>query len=99
MKVNQILTERLVNSSWLQSVSYYGMRNRLFPGEELIVFKVKGNPKSYIVRGLTRQDYKDWIKSPSKGRFYHVLKKKFNRDWYMSNPFRIIKYDTVKPTK
>lgn len=99
MKISQILTERLVNSSWLQSVSYYGMRNRLFPGEELIVFKVKGNPKTYIVRGLTRQDYKDWINSPSKGKFYHVLKKKFNRDWYLTNPFRIIKYNTVKPTK
>ena len=46
MKVKQILNERLVNSSWLQSVSYYGLANKLFPGEELIVFKVKGNPKN-----------------------------------------------------
>lgn len=95
MKVKQILNERLVNSSWLQSVSYYGLANKLFPGEELIVFKVKGNPKSYIVRGLTRKDYKDWLNSPSKGKFYHLLKNKFRRDWYLTNPFRIIKYGNI----
>ena len=49
MKIKQILNERLVNSSWLQSVSYYGFRNHLFPGEEIITFKIKGNPKTYIV--------------------------------------------------
>lgn len=99
MKIKQILNERLVNSSWLQSVSYYGFRNRLFPGEELIVFKVKNNPKTYIVRGLTRQDYKDWISAPSKGRFYHYLKHKFNREWYLTNPFRIINYGHINPTR
>ena len=99
MKIHQILNEKLVSSSWLQDVSYYGRRNKLFPGEEVITFKVKGNPKTYIVRGLTRHDYVDWIKSPSKGRFYHAVKKKFNRDWFTSNPFKIISRAKVKPTK
>ena len=92
MKIKQILNERLVNSSWLQSGSYYGFRNHLVPGEEIITFKVKGNPKTYIVRGLTRKDFKDWIDKNSKGRFYHLIKNKFRRDWYLTNPFRIINY-------
>lgn len=99
MKINMILNEKLVSSSWLKDVSYYGRRNKLFPGEEIITFKVHNNPKTYIVRGLTRHDYVMWIKSPSKGKFYHAIKKKFNRDWYMKNPFRIINYGKVKPTK
>lgn len=99
MKIKQILNERLVNSSWLQDVSYYGRHNQYFPGEEIITFKVKRNPKTYIVRGCTRKDYIDWIKAPSKGRFFRVLQKKFNRDWYLTNPFRIIKGIKVRPTK
>lgn len=92
MKIHQLLQEKLVNSSWLESVNYYGFGNKIFPGEELIVFRIKNNPKSYIVRGLTRKDFKDWLESPSKGKFYHYLKKRFRRDWFLSNPFRIIKY-------
>lgn len=99
MKIKQLLNEKLVNSSWLQSVSYYGFRNHLFPGEELITFKVKGNPKTYIVRGLTKKDYIDWIHSPSKGKFYHYLKKKFDRSWYLTNPFRIINYGSLNKGK
>lgn len=99
MKVKQILNERLVNSSWLQDISYYGRHNSIYPNEELIVFKVKGNPKTYIVRGCTRNDYREWLKSPSKGKFYHILKKKFNRNWYLTNPFRPIPGVKVRPTK
>lgn len=99
MKVKQILNERLVNSSWLQDVSYFGRHNSLYPGEEIITFKVKGNPKTYIVRGCTRNDYREWLKSPSKGKFYHILKKKFNRNWYLTNPFRPIPGVKVRPTK
>ena len=62
MKIKQLLCEKLVNSSWLRDVSYYGRNNRLFPGEEIITFKVHNNPKTYIVRGLTRHDYIQWIK-------------------------------------
>ena len=70
-----------------------------FPGEEIITFKVKGNPKTYIIRGCTRRDYVEWLKSPSKGKFYHILKKKFNRNWYLTNPFRPIPGIKVRPTK
>lgn len=99
MKIKNILNERLVNSSWLQDVSYYGRHNFFFPGEEIITFKVKGNPKTYIIRGCTRRDYVEWLKSPSKGKFYHILKKKFNRNWYLTNPFRPIPGIKVRPTK
>ena len=89
MKIHAFLTERLVNSSWLQDVTYHNRHNQIFPGEEIITFKVQKNPKTYIVRGLTRKDYLDWIKAPSKGKFYHAIKKKFARGWYDTNPFRI----------
>lgn len=99
MKIKTILNERLVNSSWLQDVSYYGRHNKYFPGEEIITFKVKRNPKTYVVRGCTRQDYLDWIKSKSKGKFYHIIKHKFNRDWFLTNPFRIISREKIRPTR
>lgn len=99
MKIKTLLQEKLVNSSWLQSISYYGKGNKLFPGEELIVFKVKHNPKTYIVRGLTKKDFQQWMSSESKGKFFHILKHKFNRDWYLTNPFRIINYGRIKPTR
>ncbi len=100
MKLKQILCEKLVNSSWLKDISYYGRHNKLFPGEEIITFKVKNNPKTYIIRGLTRKDYIDWaVKSPSKGKMFHILKHKFNRDWFMTNPFRITSYAKIKPRR
>lgn len=99
MKIKEFLVEKLVQSSWLQDISYYNRHNRLFPGEEIITFKVHGNPKTYIVRGLTRNDYLEWIKSGSKGKFYHMLKHRFARGWYETNPFRIIDRSKIKPTK
>ena len=62
MKIKSFLIEKLVQSSWLEDISYYNRHNRMFPGEEVITFRVKGNPKTYIVRGLTRHDYIEWIK-------------------------------------
>ena len=53
MKVSTLLQERLVNSSWLKDVSYYGRRNRFFPGEEIITFKVQKNPKKQKGAKLT----------------------------------------------
>lgn len=96
MKVRSFLIEKLVNSSWLQDVSYYNRHNKLFPGEEIITFKVYGNRKTYIVRGLTRHDYIQWIKAPSKGKFYHYIKHKFARGWYDTNPFRITDRTKIK---
>lgn len=99
MKIKEFLVEKLVSSSWLQDISYYGRHNNLFPNEEIITFKVQGNPKIYIVRGLTRKDYIDWLKSSSKGKFYHLLKHKFARGWYETNPFRVIDRSKIKPNR
>ena len=100
MKLNTLLLEHLVNSSWIEDISYYGRHNKMFPGEEIITFRVKtGARKTYIVRGLTRRDYINWIKSPSKGRMFHVLKHEFARGWWATNPFRIIDYSKIKPSK
>lgn len=41
MKVSTLLQERLVNSSWLKDVSYYGRRNRFFPVKKLSHLKFK----------------------------------------------------------
>ena len=101
MKIKTFLNEKLVNSSWLQDISYYGRHNKMYPGEEIITFKVKNNPKTYIVRGCTRKDYLDWVSpnTTSKGKFYHIIKKKFNRDWFLTNPFKPIPGIKVRPTK
>ena len=99
MKINNILQEQKVNSSWLTDVSYYGRHNSIFPNEEIITFKVKNNNKTYIVRGLTRKDYIDWIKSPSKGKFFHYIKHFFDRSWYLTNPFKIISRKKITPRK
>ncbi len=99
MKVREFLVERLVQSSWLTDISYHSRHNTLFPGEEVITFRVKNNPKTYIVRGLTRKDYVDWLKAPSKGKMYHVLKHKFAQGWWTTNPFRIIDRSKIKPTR
>ena len=98
MKIRSFLIERLVNSSWLEDISYYNRHNTMFPGEEIITFKVHGNRKTYIVRGLTHHDYLEWIKSPSKGRMYHVLKHKFARGWWATNPFRILDRSKIRPS-
>lgn len=97
MKIKTFLVEKLVDSSWLKDVSYYNRHNKFFPGEEIITFQVKGNPKTYIVRGCTRKDYLDWIKSNSKGKFYHYLKHQFARGWYDTNPFRITDRRKINP--
>jgi hypothetical protein len=100
MKVSTILNEQLVQSSWIEDITYRGRQNKLFPGEELIIFKVRDNPKSYICRGVTRKDFLDWIRSPSKGKFWHkIFKHIINRDWFLKNPFRIINYGKIKPHK
>lgn len=99
MKIRQFLCEKLVQSSWLTDIHYYNRHNKLFPGEEIITFRVKGNNKTYIVRGLTRNDYIEWIQSSSKGKFYHYLKNKFARGWYSENPFQVIDRSKIKPTR
>jgi hypothetical protein len=100
MKLSLFLNEQLVQSSWIEDISFKGRHNMLFPGESFITFKVKGNPKTYICRGVTRKDFLDWINSPSKGRYWHqIFKHIINRDWYLTNPFRIVNYGKIKPNK
>ena len=45
------------------------------------------------------EDFKEWISSSSKGKFYHMLKHRFARGWYETNPFKIIDRSKIKPTK
>ena len=73
-----ILLERRVSSSWLEDIVYRGRNNKIFPGEELILFKTKKKPTVYICRGLTHQDYLNWINAPSKGKYFRVIQKEYD---------------------
>ena len=95
----QALFEQRVNSSWMENIIYRGRNNALFPGEELILFKVKNNKKVYIVRGLRRKDYLDCVRAPSKGKYFRVIQKKYDHSWFYYAPeFTIIKFSKVEPT-
>ena len=64
-----------------------------------ILFKVKNNKKVYIVRGLRRKDYLDWVRAPSKGKYFRVIQKKYDHSWFYYAPeFTIIKFSKVEPT-
>lgn len=95
----QLLKEQRVASSWMQDIIYRGRQNSLFPGEELILFKVKNNKKVYIVRGLRKKDYLDWINASSKGKYFRVIQQKYDHSWFYYAPqFTIIKFSKVEPT-
>lgn len=92
----QLLLERRVDSSWLEDIVYRGKHNTIFPGEELIFFKAKKNPKMYICRGLTHNDYVKWINADSKGKYFRQIQNDYDNTWFEYTPdFRIIKFDKI----
>lgn len=96
-----ILLERRVSSSWLEDIVYRGRNNKMFPGEELILFKTKKKPTVYICRGLTHQDYLNWINAPSKGKYFRVIQKEYDNTWFeyhgdeKNHTFWIVKFDKI----
>ena len=68
-----ILLEKLVDSFWLKTVTYFGKANKIFPGDDFLAFKTKMSPTTYICRFMIPEEfkrfYKCWIDSKSKGAF------------------------------
>lgn len=95
MKLEKLLLETAVNSSWITDISYHSRHNRVFPGEPYITFTTKNNNKTYIIRGVSRKTFNTWLKFPSKGKFWHAIKNKIDRSWFTSKPFQITKWSKV----
>lgn len=73
MKLNEIiLKEESVLSSWISDLFLVSGSN----GDITIVL---GNGRRYSVKNVGNQIYQQWLKSPSKGQFWHKnIKDKYN---------------------
>ena len=63
MRLDEILLEKKVESSWITDISY----NR----SKRILTMNLSNGKSFIIPGVSRTTFDQWTRSPSKGRYYH----------------------------
>ena len=63
MKAVEILNEKPVESAWITDLVY----NR--PNKVLTMRLSDGS--SYSIPAITRTMFERWIRSPSKGRFFH----------------------------
>ena len=103
-KEKHLLLEKLVDSSWLKTVTYFGKANKIFPGEDFITFRVKDNPTTYICRfyipGECKRLYKQWLNAPSKGAFWWSKFRRFiRRDWFKTIPDSNDKWGVPKTAK
>lgn len=63
MRALEILKEKSVESSWITDLTY----NR--PNKTLTMRLSNG--KVFSIPGITRTTFEQWIKSQSKGRYFH----------------------------
>jgi len=63
MRLQELLLEKPVLSSWITDLTY----NR--PNRTLTMRL--NNGKAYSIPGLTRSMFERWTRSPSKGKFFH----------------------------
>jgi hypothetical protein len=63
MRITEILCEKSVTSSWITDITY----NR--PNK--IITMTLSNGRSFSIPGVTRAMFERWVKSPSKGQFFH----------------------------
>lgn len=73
MKLAEILTEKPVQSSWITDLVY----NR--PNKTLTMRLSNG--RAFSIPGITRTMFERWVKSPSKGQFFH----NYIKDSYLVN--------------
>lgn len=100
-----LLLEKLVKSSWLKTVTYYGKANRVFPGEDFLTFKTKDSPTLYICRfyipGECKRFYKRWTDpNTDAGKFWWWVRRLIRRDWFKTIPHSHDRYgvpQTAKP--
>lgn len=63
MKAWEVLNEKPVESAWISDLIY----NR--PNKTLTMRLSNG--KRYSIPGITRTTFEKWVKSPSKGEYFH----------------------------
>ena len=63
MRAEEFISEKVVQSSWISDVTY----NR--PNKTLTMRLSNG--KSYSIPAASRTEFEKWVKSGSKGRFFH----------------------------
>lgn len=66
MKINDIIVEKVVQSSWLRDIKF-NRRKKIARMDT----ESKGIRRSYYIHGMTRYQFDRWHNSPSKGRFFH----------------------------
>jgi len=63
MRANEILNEKPVESTWISDI-LYNRPNRT-------VTMRLSNGKSFSIPGVSRTGFEKWLKSPSKGAYFH----------------------------
>jgi hypothetical protein len=63
MKASEILNEKPVESSWITDLVYNRPNKR--------VTMRLSNGRSFSIPGVTRTTFEQWVKSGSKGRYFH----------------------------
>lgn len=63
MKIKEILCEKPVESAWISDLTY----NR--PNKTLTMRLSNG--KNFSIPGITRATFDQWVKSQSKGAYFH----------------------------
>ena len=70
MKLEEFLTEKAVQSTWIASLTH----NR--PNKVLTM--VLSNGRTFSIPNITRTTFERWSRAPSKGRYYHqYIKNKY----------------------
>ena len=63
MRAEEIICEKPVESAWITDLTY----NR--PNKTLTMRLSNG--RTYSIPGITRSIFDQWIKTPSKGKYFH----------------------------
>jgi hypothetical protein len=71
MRAYEILNEKSVESAWITDLIY----NR---PNKVLTMRIS-NGRSFSIPGITRTMFERWLKSPSKGQFFHqYIKNTYN---------------------
>ena len=63
MRLEQILSEKKVQSTWITDLTYSRPRR--------VLTMTLSNGRSFTIPAISRTMFERWVNSPSKGKFYH----------------------------
>jgi alkylated DNA repair dioxygenase AlkB len=63
MKINELLNEKAVSSTWVSDVTNHRSKK--------IVRMTLSDGKVYLIHGMSRRQFDHWHNSASKGKFFH----------------------------